>query len=54
MVLQQSITIFSPVVSELQSAHVVFAEVTRTGGDSYVIRVSGGTQSFRGEGRGDE
>jgi len=42
MVSQQSIAISSPVVSELQSAHVVLAKVTKTGGDSYVIRVSGG------------
>jgi len=40
---QQNIAIFSPVVSELQSAHVALAKVTKTGGDSYVIRVSGGT-----------
>lgn len=36
---QHNIVSSSPVVNELQSAHVVLAEVTRTGGDSYVTRV---------------
>lgn len=34
MIPQHNIAFSSPVVSELQSAHVVLAEVTRTGGAS--------------------
>jgi len=48
MIPQHNIVSSSPVVGELQSAHVVLAEVTRTGGDSYVTRVKVFRRSCRG------